>query len=169
MTNAMEKSPLWQRTFAESNDPNVTRLVTSLRGARDRVGHLTSRIAASLSSLTMHDSSHLDGLWTVAGTIAGKDFLLNPLEGTVKLSGILGFWRRNRSSVERRINNLVHKFLNTLTYYIRLIWHCGNLKGVPQCLDTARIRSFYRQVRKENYWLVPENIRYRIFRYSEPR
>ena len=27
-------------------------------------------------------------------------------EGTVKLSGILGFWRRNRLSVERRINNL---------------------------------------------------------------
>ena len=89
MTNAMEKSPLWQRTFAESNDPNVTRLVTSLRGARDRVGHLTSRIAASLSSLTMHDSSHLDGLWTVAGTIAGKDFLLNPLEGYLFGSAVL--------------------------------------------------------------------------------
>ena len=29
-----------------------------------------------------------------------------PGVGTVKLSGILGFWRRNRSSVERRINNL---------------------------------------------------------------
>ena len=43
---------------------------------------------------------------------------------------------------------LVHEFLNTLTYYIRLIWHCVNLKGVPQCLDTARIKSFYRQVRK---------------------
>ena len=28
------------------------------------------------------------------------------IDGTVKLSGILGFWRRNRSSVERRINNL---------------------------------------------------------------
>ena len=27
-------------------------------------------------------------------------------EGTVKLSRILGSWRRNRSSVERRINNL---------------------------------------------------------------
>ena len=27
-------------------------------------------------------------------------------KGTVKLSGILGFWRRHRSSVERRINNL---------------------------------------------------------------
>ena len=28
------------------------------------------------------------------------------VDGTVKLSGILGFWRRKRSSVERRINNL---------------------------------------------------------------
>ncbi len=28
------------------------------------------------------------------------------VQGTVKLSGILVFWRRNRSSVERRINNL---------------------------------------------------------------
>ena len=89
MTNAMEKSPLWQRTFAESNDPNVTRLVTSLRGARDRVGQLTSRIAASLPSLTMHDLSHLDGLWTVAGTIAGEDFALNPLEGYLFGSAVL--------------------------------------------------------------------------------
>ena len=44
---------------------------------------------ASLSSLTMHDSSHLDGLWTVAGTIAGKDFLLNPLEGYLFGSAVL--------------------------------------------------------------------------------
>ena len=29
-----------------------------------------------------------------------------PQIGTVKLSIILGFWRRNRSSAERRINNL---------------------------------------------------------------
>ena len=89
MTNAMEKSPLWQRTFAESNDHNVTRLVTSLRGARDRVGHLTSRITASLPILTMHDLSHLDGLWTVAGTIAGEEFALNPLEGYLFGSAVL--------------------------------------------------------------------------------
>ena len=37
----------------------------------------------------MHDSSHLDGLWTVAGTIAGKDFLLNPLEGYLFGSAVL--------------------------------------------------------------------------------
>ena len=30
----------------------------------------------------------------------------NRSQGTVKLSRILGFWRRNRLSVERRINNL---------------------------------------------------------------
>ena len=35
----------------------------------------------------------------------GGKAVLSPT-GTVKLSGILGFWRRNRSSVERRINNL---------------------------------------------------------------
>ena len=29
----------------------------------------------------MHDLSHLDGLWTVASTIAGDEFKLNPLEG----------------------------------------------------------------------------------------
>lgn len=81
MTNAMEESSLWQRTFAESGDPRVSRLVTSLRGARDRVGQLTTRIVSSLPTLTMHDLSHLDGLWTVAGTISGDEFSLNPLEG----------------------------------------------------------------------------------------
>ena len=35
-----------------------------------------------------------------------RDWLEQTREGTVKLSEILGFWRRNRSSVERRINNL---------------------------------------------------------------
>ena len=82
MTNPMEESPLWQRTFAESNDPHaVNRLITSILTARDRVGQLTSRIAASIPSLTIHNLSHLDALWTVAGTIAGEDFYLNPLEG----------------------------------------------------------------------------------------
>ena len=81
MTSAMEQSPLWKRTFAKFDDPTVNRLVTSLRSARDRVGQLTTRIASSLPNLTMHDLSHLDGLWTVAGTISGDDFSLNPLEG----------------------------------------------------------------------------------------
>ena len=89
MNNIMEKSPLWKRTFADSEDPMVARLVSSLRGARDRVGQLTTRISSSLPSLTMHDLSHLDGLWTVASTIAGDDFLLNPLEGYIFGNAVL--------------------------------------------------------------------------------
>ena len=89
LTNAMETSPLWQRTYAQSNDPDVDRLVTSLRIARSRVAHLTSRIASSLPSLTIHDLSHLDALWTVAGTIAGDDFDLNPLEAYLFGSAVL--------------------------------------------------------------------------------
>ena len=81
MTNAMEESPLWRRTFAETDDAIVSRLVSSLRGSRDRVGQLTKRIVSSLPTLTMHDLSHLDGLWTVAGTISGDQLSLNPLEG----------------------------------------------------------------------------------------
>ena len=81
MTNAMEQSPLWQRTFGKTDDPMVVRLVASIRGARDRVGQLTTRIPGSLSGLTKHDLSHLDGLWTVADTIVGAEFSLNPLEG----------------------------------------------------------------------------------------
>ena len=81
MTNLMEESLLWQRTFAQADDPRVSRLVTSLRGARNRVGQLTTRIVSSLPALTIHDLSHLDGLWAVASTISGDEFSLNPLEG----------------------------------------------------------------------------------------
>ena len=74
MTSTIEQSPLWRRTFAKSL-PSVSRLVTSLRNARERVAHLTSRIVASLPGFTLHDSSHLDALWGVASTIAGDDYV----------------------------------------------------------------------------------------------
>ena len=77
----MEQSPLWRRTYGESlSDPIVSRLVTSLRGARERASLLTSRIVDSLPGLTLHDISHLDALWGVASTIAGDDYTLNPLD-----------------------------------------------------------------------------------------
>ena len=82
MLGKMEESTLWQRTFAQSNSGReVLRLVTSLREVRTSVAELTSRISASLPSLTLHDTSHLDALWGVASTIAGDDYVLNPLEG----------------------------------------------------------------------------------------
>ena len=81
---SVEQSPLWQRTFSTSpQHSGVERLVVSLRNARERVALLSSRIVGSLPSLTQHDVSHLDGLWTVASTIAGDDYDLNPVEGYV--------------------------------------------------------------------------------------
>ena len=79
----MEQSPLWRRTYAEESvkDPIVSKLVTSLRGARERASLLTSRVVGSLPGLTQHDISHLDALWEVASTIAGDGYTLNPLEG----------------------------------------------------------------------------------------
>ena len=82
MTSVIEQSSLWQQTFAQSlADPSVSKLVTSLRSAHERVAHVTSRIVDSLPGLTLHDSSHLDALWGVASTIAGDNYVLNPLEG----------------------------------------------------------------------------------------
>ena len=90
MTNSMEDSPLWQRTFAEAHDdPIVLRLETSLLSVRTRVAELTSRIVGSLPSLTMHDVTHLDALWGVASTIVGDDYVLNPLEGYIFGTAVL--------------------------------------------------------------------------------
>ena len=80
----METSDLWKRTLGQNDqDPRVQDLVVSLRNARKQAGQLTSRISSALPGLTIHDISHLDALWDVAGIIAGEDFPLNPLEAYV--------------------------------------------------------------------------------------
>ena len=85
-----ERSELWQRIFRdEGRNANVSRLVTSLRGIREKVQQLASRIAGSLPGLTIHDISHLDALWDVASTVAGPDYPLNPLEAYVFGASVL--------------------------------------------------------------------------------
>ena len=86
----VESSELWRRAFRdEASNRNVSRLATSLRGIRRNAKALTSRIAASLPGLTIHDISHLDALWEVASTVAGHDFPLNPLEAYVFGAAVL--------------------------------------------------------------------------------
>ena len=86
----VESSELWQRGFGDEGiRENVSRLVTSLRGIRRNAAALTSRIAASLPGLTIHDISHLDALWEVASTVAGCDFSFNPLEAYVFGAAVL--------------------------------------------------------------------------------
>ena len=79
----MEASSLWKNSFGGADTADAERLVESLRSMRNHAADLTSRIADSLPGLTVHDITHLDALWDVAGTIAGEDFSLNPLEAYV--------------------------------------------------------------------------------------
>ena len=88
--NIAEATQLWRQAFHdEGSDPQVSRLVNSLRGIREKVQQLTTRIAASLPGLTIHDVSHLDGLWRVASTIAGPTYSLNPLEAYIFGAAVL--------------------------------------------------------------------------------
>ena len=90
MGTSVETSELWQRSFAdEGTNADVSRLVTSLRGIRRNAKHLTSKIAGSLPDLTIHDISHLDALWDVAGTVVGPKFPLNPLEAYIFGAAVL--------------------------------------------------------------------------------
>ena len=81
----IQETGIWQRSFGTNKEanPNITRLTASLENFRNKVAHLTSKIAADLPHLTIHDITHLDALWEVADTIVGDDFPLNPLEAYV--------------------------------------------------------------------------------------
>ena len=70
---------------------------TKLRGERCR---LRTNVRQIEDSVPFYDAPYL--------IIANPRWLSapEPSKGTVKLSRILKFWRRNRPSVERRINNL---------------------------------------------------------------
>ena len=78
-----------------------------VRGEQTRLRNQMKRLFGCTVSLLYQDEH---GEAAVNSVMARRtEFWWNerkPDEGTVKLSGILGFWRRNRSLVERRINNL---------------------------------------------------------------
>ena len=66
----------------------------------------------------------LDHIRSIADSEAHKGRLFERLmKGIVKLSRILGFWRRNRSALELRINNL------------------GSVQGAEQVLKSINLTS----------------------------
>ena len=70
----IEEYALWRRTLADQNDDfNIPRgrLRESFIRFRERAKPLVQDIGALLPGLTVHDISHLDGLWRVADEIAG--------------------------------------------------------------------------------------------------
>ncbi|MFM9975034.1 MAG: ATP-binding protein, partial [Beijerinckiaceae bacterium] len=73
---------LW-RLLTESHTKHsgcLKRLESTYLAFRDKAAGLTSLIAKSVPTLTMHDISHLDGLWQTASLLIDEDYPINPME-----------------------------------------------------------------------------------------
>ena len=77
---------LWNSTLGPQSDgldgPRET-LRQSFLSFRSRVANLVSTIGSELPNLTVHDITHIDALWRVAGEIAGQGYPLNAAEAYV--------------------------------------------------------------------------------------
>lgn len=84
-----EKTRLWQCSLAEQQDDDSRskadreRLRNAYMNLRGRVATLVSKISEDMPEFTIHDISHIDALWEMAGIIAGENIQLTPTEGFV--------------------------------------------------------------------------------------
>lgn len=58
-------------------------LINEYLNARENAKYLLDKIRNDFPNLTVHDISHIDGLWQVASVITGKGYNVNPLEGFI--------------------------------------------------------------------------------------
>jgi len=83
------------------------------------------------------------------------------LVGTVKLSRILGFWRRNRSALERRINNLESGQVAELA--LKSVNLTVPLTPLPGTVDFQMTRKDRKVLKLKDvnydYWLDPDHPR----------
>lgn len=80
------RSELWTRTLGgevDSPSPHVERLRANFLRFREHATHLAAQIATDLPEYTVHDISHIDGLWIMADAVVGASYDLNPLEAFV--------------------------------------------------------------------------------------
>jgi hypothetical protein len=85
-------SSLWQHCFADKHDQDDEHrqfLRAELTKLRSNIEPYAERISSDLPTFTVHNISHLDGLWGVASTIVGDQPHLNPIEGFVLGAAIL--------------------------------------------------------------------------------
>lgn len=77
---------LWKSSLANQEDSNDY-LRANLREAfaktRENASLILNKIRTDFPALTVHDITHVDGLWQVGSVIVGADYPLNPLEGFV--------------------------------------------------------------------------------------
>lgn len=77
---------LWKKAFNHKKDgynPLRDKLAAAYERSRENATILLDKIRKDFPNLTVHDISHVDGLWQVASTITGKDYDITPLEGFV--------------------------------------------------------------------------------------
>ena len=77
-----QQTSLWKRTLG-SDDEDVKPLRESFLDARKNAAFLLDKIRPDFPYLTIHDITHVDSLWSVADTIIGENYPINPLEGYV--------------------------------------------------------------------------------------
>lgn len=81
---------LWMTTLDEQAEDKGAgmreargRLRTAYMNFRDRAKTVAGEIPRDLPDYTVHDVSHLDALWEMAGLVAGSDYPLNAMEAFV--------------------------------------------------------------------------------------
>jgi len=77
---------LWKNAFLEKADEDDSLRVglkNALLDARKNAAYLLEKIRGDFPNLTIHDITHVDGLWQVASVITGEKYQINPLEGFV--------------------------------------------------------------------------------------
>ena len=77
-----QQTSLWKRTLG-LDDEDVKPLRESFLDARKNAAFLLDKIRPDFPNLTIHDITHVDSLWSVADTIIGENYPINPLEGYV--------------------------------------------------------------------------------------
>jgi PKD repeat protein len=80
------KTTLWIKSLADCNDndnPLKKNLREAFAKAHENASFILEKIRLDFPSLTVHNITHVDGLWQVGSVIAGETYELTPLEGFV--------------------------------------------------------------------------------------
>jgi hypothetical protein len=88
----LETTRIWRTALAAQSDEDESarsRLREAYREFRNRVAKLVEAIKVELPDLTVHDITHLDAMWRVAGEIVGPNYQVNPAEAFVLGGAIL--------------------------------------------------------------------------------
>ena len=77
-----QDTSLWKRTLGLDN-LNVKPLRESFLRAHENAEFILEKIRNDFPNLTVHSINHVDSLWSVADTIIGEQYPINPLEGYI--------------------------------------------------------------------------------------